>query len=206
MKSLKSQNNKYLWSFILFNTLLFLIAFFDYDFRYTTIKSILDEFTLKNGFIIFLSPVVSIVLNGLLTSNQKAVIVFWKIKYPLPSERVFSSMIHNDPRLDLKVLKQKYDAIPTDPIEQRQLWYKIYKKNQNGLIVLDSHKAFLLTRDLCTLAFIFLILFSIVILFSSSNHKLLFIGYMSIQYLLLSLSARNYGNKFTLNVLAEEMK
>lgn len=206
MKSLKSQNNKYLWAFIFFNTLLFFVAFFNYDFTITTIRNIFDEFSIKNGLLIFLSPIVSIVFNGFLTSNQKAIIVFGKIKHPLPSQKVFTNLIYSDARLDIKLLKEKYGDFPNNPEVQSQLWYKIYKKNQNEIIVLDSHKVFLLTRDLCSLAFIFLMLFSTVILFSESSYKVLFIGYMILQFLLLSISARNYGNKFTLNVLAEEMK
>jgi hypothetical protein len=206
MKSLKSQNNKYIWAFIFLNTLLFFVVFFNYDFTIATIRNIIDDFSIKNGLLIFLSPLVSIVFNGLLTSNQKSIIVFGKIKHPLPSERVFTNLIYSDKRLDIKLLKDKFGDFPNDPVEQSQLWYKIYKKNQNEIIVLDSHRVFLLTRDLCSLAFIFLILFSIVILFSGSSFKLLFIGYMILQFLLLWLSSRNYGNKFTLNVLAEEMK
>jgi len=121
MKSLKSQNNKYIWAFIFSNTLLFLVAFFNYDFTINTIRNIFDDFSLKNGLLIFLSPLVSIVFNGLLTSNQKSIIVFGKIKHPLPSEKVFTNMIYSDTRLDIKLLKDKYGDFPNDPEEQSKL-------------------------------------------------------------------------------------
>jgi len=160
----------------------------------------------KNGIIAALAPIISIVLNGSLSSNAKAVLVFWRIKYPLPGSRVFSNLAKKDLRIDIKKITEKYGYLPEYPTEQNHLWYKIYKIHESKITVLDSHKNYLFCRDLAGISIIFFIIFTIFTLIFVRTHAYIFyyILYLFIQFLVLSIAAQNYGNRFVCNVLAEE--
>ncbi len=69
------------------------------------IQKIMKELKSANGIYVFLSPLIVFVLLGVVNSNNKARIVFWKWRYALPGHRAFSALAHNDPRIDLKLLK-----------------------------------------------------------------------------------------------------
>lgn len=87
--------------------------------------------------------------------------------------------------------------------------YDIYKKYQYNDMIFVSQKDFLLSRDLTGLSFLFLILFPVTALISKFAFNiafkmlLLYLGYLLIQFILLSITGRNRGNRFALNVLAE---
>jgi len=201
--SLKKKNNSYLWSFFLFNLLVFLALFFVAHFQ-TIVKDYRAMFTARNSGII-LMPIILFIINGLLTSQQKAVLVFWKLKNPLPGSKAFSFYSDKDSRIDLFKLQSIYGTLPTDSAEQNRLWYKIYRKNNTEVSVENSHKEFLLGRDLVSITFLYIIFAGIpmlILLFSTlSIYYLLF---LVIEYLILVQVAKNHGIRFVCNVLAVE--
>ena len=205
-KSLKSQYSFKLWSFISFNFIIFWMILASKDINITELIQFEKYLNAKNGIIAALAPIISIVLNGLLSSSVKAVLVFWRIKYPLPGSRVFSNLAKKDLRINLEKIREKYEYLPEDPVEQNHLWYKIYKTNESKITVLDSHKNYLLCRDLAGISIIFFIIFSIfsLIFVRTQAYIFYYILYLFIQYLILSIAAQNYGNRFVCNVLAEE--
>lgn len=73
-------------------------------------------------------------------------------------------------------------------------------------MIFESHREFLLSRDLTTLGFLFLVLFSIGALFliNYSKYKYLYILYLFFQYIILAIYSRNKGNRFVCNVIAIE--
>jgi len=153
------------------------------------------------------SPILLVVLSGILSSRLKVFVVFWKWKHGLPGHRAFSKYIYTDPRINIDGLSRKHGELPDDPVKQNNLWYNFLDNNKENVIIKDSHKAYLLTRDMTAIASVFILSF-IVILLSNVDSKIRVMSciYFVVQYLVLMLVARNYGMRFTCNVLALESK
>ncbi|MEJ7737035.1 MAG: hypothetical protein WKF97_06375 [Chitinophagaceae bacterium] len=152
-----------------------------------------------------IAPLLLFILNGLLTSKQKAVIVFWRFKNVPPGNRAFSIYAHQDDRISVNALTILYPKLPIDPKQQNQLWYKIYKIHAEEIIIRKSHKDFLLARDLTSLSFLFLISVGISSLFfNEQTFKWYYLLMLIIQYLIMVRLAQNNGIKFVKNVLAAE--
>lgn len=203
-KSLKEQNRTNLVLFLAWNVAV-LVSALSLSVEINKSKDILDSIFSEKGLFMVLSPIILIILNGLLSSELKAVIVFWKRKYGIPGHKAFSKLIYSDHRIDINNLSNKYGDFPVDPIEQNTLWYKIMQKHKDDIVVNDSHKVYLLTRDMTSIAFIFLL--SIPVLFFNNieiKFKLLASAYYFLQYFVLLIVTRNYANRFTCNVLAKD--
>lgn len=205
-KSLKEQNERSYWLFAIANIaiLISLVVCGSIDLQHMT--TVIKIITCKNGIWISLLPLLGIVLNGLLPSNVKAMIVYARFKHALPGHRVFSKLGKADSRIRLERIAKKYVKLPRNPIDQNKLWYEIYKKHQDKPAIRDSHKKFLLMRDMASLSFI-IWLGSVIVFVIFYTLKIDVISYLvfgTIQFLVTMISARNYGNRFTCNILAEE--
>ena len=97
------------------------------------------------------------------------------------------------------------EGLPKDPKKQNSEWYRLYRKYQNVLQVFHSHKAFLLTRDFASLTVIFIPLsMSGHFILSSPGRMLAYhLVIMLFLFVIMSLAARYYGERFVANVLAE---
>jgi len=203
-KSFKEQNRNNLILFIAWNVivLLFVLSSPLYIKEGEDIaRNILSEDSL---FMIF-SPILLVVLNGILSSRLKVFIVFWRWRNGLPGHRAFSKYLFSDSRINIDGLKKIYGELPTDPVKQNNLWYSFLTKNKEKIIVNDSHKAYLLTRDMTAISSVFLLAIAIIFLSSIGIElKLLSSAYFIIQYIVLMIVARNYGKRFTCNVLTIE--
>lgn len=152
-----------------------------------------------------IAPLLLFLLNGLISSHQKAVLVFWKLKNPLPGSEAFSKLSKNDTRIDRAKLKSVYGSLPKSPIEQNKLWYKIYKKNSSNTIVSDSHRALLLARDLTSLCVLFVIFLGIpVLIIGQWPISLYYFLGLLLQYVIVVIGAQNRGRRLVTNVLAIE--
>ncbi len=201
-KSLKEQNKINLVLFIAWNVIV-LIFSLSTSLYTDSMKDIAVEILSEEGIFMIFSPIIIIVFNGLLSSRFKAAVVFWKWKYSLPGHRVFTKLINTDHRIDIKKLEQKYGKLPIDPIEQNNFWYGILQKQKDDIIVKDSHKAYLLTRDMSAISFVFLASIPVILLSDAGMKvKVMSAGYFIFQYLITMMVARNYANRFTCNVLA----
>jgi hypothetical protein len=201
---LKSKNAPYLWLFTGLNVTIFISVTVGRQLTYSSVERIWQWVATKDGLIAICVPLATIVMNGLLGDVAKARLVFWRWLNPLPGCRAFSELMSTDPRIDAGLLKAKYAPIPQDPIEQNSLWYGLYKVHSKVVTVSEAHKLYLLTRDMTALSVLFAVMFPVSVLYVSVEAKraLLYCGILFTQYLLLSMSARNYGNRFVLNVLA----
>lgn len=205
-KSLKEQNERSYWLFAVANIaiLISLVVCSSIDLQHMT--AVTKKITSKDGIWISLFPILGIILNGLLPSDIKAMIVYTRFKHALPGHRAFSKLGKADSRIRLERIAKKYVKLPRNPIDQNKLWYDIYKKHQDKPVIRDSHKKFLLMRDIASLSFIIWLGYVIVFVIFFTT-KIEFISYLifgTIQFLVTMISARNYGNRFTCNVLAEE--
>jgi hypothetical protein len=144
------------------------------------------------------------VVNGLLSAQAKARLVFWRWRDPLPGSRAFSHYVHLDPRIDVAALKSKVGPFPTKPNEQNALWYKLYKSVENDPRVLHVHRLFLLTRDYAGIAFMLLIVFGGIGIVEMQTYRteLLYAAALLAQFVASAVAARNYGVRFVNTVLA----
>ncbi|MGM7637558.1 hypothetical protein [Bacillus sp. Hm123] len=192
------KNNVILFSFIILN-LLFFLEYHDYVSSYIEIfrdKTYSKLFPLH--VIIFLSTTL---LQGILSSHLKYILVFKRVKNPLPGCRL-SKVLKNDARVSLDQVVERFGQIPTDPKEQNAYWYnKIYKSIEQSIKVDNVHQKFLMTRDMTAICVIILIFSIIHWLFFSGTFTYIFL--MCIEYFFISLAATNYGNRFVATVVAE---
>ncbi len=81
----------------------------------------------------------------------------------------------------------------------------MYRKVDDVETVRDTHRSFLLARDLSCVSVVFLVVGSIVLLIRQTSTAWLlgYVGILIVQYLLFAIVARHHGNRFVRNVLAE---
>lgn len=148
-------------------------------------------------------PIIALLLMNIIPSSIKDKIVYLKWNNPLPGTRIFTSIALKDPRIDLLELASKYGELPTDPNKQNKLWYKIYKTKEKDKVINNSHRFWLLFRDMLSIS----ILLYIPLVVISYILNGLYIGTIYllsciILLLFIWISARNAGNRFACNVLA----
>lgn len=150
-------------------------------------------------------PLLAVVGLGLVGSHLKAVLVFWRPRFPLPGCRVFTKLAQGDPRIDLAVTAKEYGDLPIEPINQNILWYKIFREYEENERVADAHRLYLLMRDMTALSAVFLIAFGLGAAIWGCPAKVtwMYLVFLAIQYGTVSTAARNYGNRFATTVLAE---
>jgi hypothetical protein len=168
----------------------------------------LTDVGLLKGVGLLLTSILTLLVNGFYKSEHKYIIVFWKVKNNLPGCRVFTELARKDPRIDYNTLIRKYDPLPTEPDEQNKLWYKILKRYPDDESILQSHRDFLLFRDLTTIAFSLMVVFLIVFTVAKILHFNLGIMYFPIfviEYLLLVVITINKSERFVLNVIATDI-
>jgi hypothetical protein len=203
---LKGKNAVYSWSFIGANLAVFLSLVFSGQFASSSVDHFWTRVTTKDGIIAACIPIVAIVLGGALSDSGKARLVFWRWRNPLPGCRAFTELLSTDPRIDSAALQRKHGEFPREPQEQNALWYRLYKARKTVPSVWEAHKMYLLTRDLTMIAAVCALLFSLGVIAASVPWKVasIYIVVLLVQYVLVAVSAQNYGKRFVLNVLSEE--
>jgi hypothetical protein len=154
-----------------------------------------------------IASVVALALNAFLPSALKDVLVFWRITDVLPGHRAFTEFAPNDPRIDLSRLKQNCGGqIPTRPVDQNRLWYRLLIKHEQHPAVFDAHQRFLGLRDMAASTVLLAILFSIsaAIVKADALFYPVLIGLLGIEYLFLRVGAVNKAERLVCNVLARE--
>lgn len=203
--SLKLQNSPLVMLFVVWCTAILLVCFESPSDFWGNLTRRFTALQAKDGLLIGLTPFVTLIAVGLLSSYWKAVILFWRIRHPLPGHRAFSHLAAQDPRVDVAVLKKVVVPWPVTPAEENQTWYRLYRQIHDQPMVSDAQRAFLLSRDLAACALCFLVLGSpIILVFGTSKVWAgLYCGVMAAHFLILSVVGRNYGTRFVQNVLAE---
>lgn len=201
-KNLKQSNALNLWLFFMFNIVIYLLFFYP---EFTTLfgGDLTNLLTFRSSGIA-IAPIILFVINGILTSDQKAFLVYWKFRNTLPGHRAFTKYALEDPRVELNRLTQLHGPLPWIPKAQNTLWYKIYRTNKDEISVQSSHKSFLLGRDLCVQSFLFLLLSLAMLFISSVDHPWIYCLIILSEFLLMIRLAQNHGRQFVRNVLAIE--
>tara|TARA_R110002049_G_scaffold183243_1_gene351186 strand:+ start:13032 stop:13661 length:630 start_codon:yes stop_codon:yes gene_type:complete len=201
--NLKAKNTPQLWVFLSAN-IIFLIGLL-FPVHFLELTKSFDIYLILKFVGVSIAPLVLFLLNGLLSSHIKAILVYWKLKHPLPGSTAFSKWSKSDHRVNRKKLKEIHGKLPKNTADQNRKWYEIYRKNSNNNIIQNSHRAFLLARDLTSLSVLFLIFLGIPVLILGSWPLNLFYNLVLIlQYLIICVNAKNRGVRFVTNVLAIE--
>lgn len=149
-------------------------------------------------------PIVVLLLMNVLSSNFKAMLVYWKPYDWLPGCEAFSKYGPADHRVDMVQLKKNVGAWAEEPKEQNSKWYKLYKQVETVPEVAYAQKDFLMYRDMAVLSLPLIVLAPLGLYVAEASTKALWIaaGLFLVQYLLTAISARNAGERFVCNVLA----
>jgi hypothetical protein len=132
--------------------------------------------------------------------------IFCRRKNPLPGCRAFTEIALNDARVNIDKLKQLFPSgFPSEPKEQNREWFQLYRKVADRKIVIDSHKSFLLMRDLAAISLNLLPLSLIGdYLWGISLNRIVYHAMFQLAILIfVIIAARNYGSRFVANVLVE---
>jgi hypothetical protein len=204
-KSLKEQNKPYIIGFIVWCLTVYIVCLAAPSDFWDKSQSVFNQIKDKNGIFMALSPIIALIFTGIISSEYKARLIFLRWKYALPGHRVFSDLIKRDARIDIKKLTAKMGKLPRKPSEQNSKWFSIYKSYSHSVIVNQAHKDFLLSRDLCAISFLFATIGSLGIYFAGSNLKWTggYLLIMASHFVALTIVARNHGNRFACNAIAE---
>lgn len=213
-KSLKAQNLPKLWAFMAANIFIAwsIVVLGDVDFQrlrdvdLTQVIGLWLQSIAEKGALVGLGIFLVVVANGILSSRVKEILVFWRLRDPLPGARAFTELVQCDPRIDLQELTRTLGKLPAAPHEQNATWYKIYKKHESKVSVQDAQRSYLLTRDMTGFTVLTFCMVLIVTLLLALPMKRLLICLVIplLEYLVSATAARNYGNRFVCDVLAEE--
>ncbi len=199
-KTLKGRNLAWLVATLLLDVLVLLVIAF---------HTAIDELTPTKVAVIRASlttllPVPALILCSLISSDHKAILVFWRFQHPLPGARAFSVHAPADPRIDLEKLKKNVGDFPTAEREQNSKWYGLYKQVDSDSSVVDSHKNYLLFRDIAAMSLLLVPALPLAMYLNGvdsariSISAVWFLG----QYLITAFAARTTGIRFVQNVLA----
>lgn len=144
------------------------------------------------------------VFNEFLGSEDKARLVFWKRRHPLPGSEAFSKHGPVDPRVDMEALRKKLGTLPNDPRDQNVLWYRLYKSVSADPAVTHVHRNYLFTRDYAVLSFILIPVLGLsgFWMIPSLETAWSYLGILVVQYLVVRQAAKNHGIRLVTTVLA----
>lgn len=149
----------------------------------------------------------ALILSDLFSSESKATLVFWRLKHPLPGTRAFSQLAKRDPRVSIEQLRKNAGGrLPRSPEKQNELWYRWSRKHAESQSVMKAHKDYLLTRDMTAITWTTAVAMALLFILAPEprEHAFKFYGFQLAAFLAVSTAARNIGNRFVQNVLAEE--
>ncbi|MGD0971231.1 MAG: hypothetical protein ABSA04_07515 [Desulfobaccales bacterium] len=204
-KSLKEQNRWQIWLIVVANSLFLYAVIQANAIEATGLRAMFKD--TSNLLPVGLALIISTVLNGLLSADTKARLVFLRWHNALPGHRAFTQYAKADPRIDLAKLTKLYSsALPTDPIEQNRAWYRLYKAVENNPAVLQVHRDFLLMRDYTGLAVLFIVFYGATGFYAipSLRISMFYILLLIIQYVIVRRAAANYGIRMVTTVLAHK--
>jgi hypothetical protein len=199
-KTLKGRNLAWLVATLVLDILVLLVIAFDNTINELTPTKV----AVIRASLTTLLPIPALILSSLISSDHKAVLVFWRFKHPLPGARAFSVHALADPRIDLAKLKKNVGEFPVAEREQNSKWYGLYKQVDSDPSVVDSHKNYLLFRDVATMSLLLVPVLPLALYFSGidSGRMTVSAAWFLGQYLVAAFAARTTGIRFVQNVLA----
>jgi hypothetical protein len=122
----------------------------------------------------------------------------------LPGCEAFTTHALRDSRIDMGALKKNVGLLPTDPAEQNSKWFKLYRVVGDDAAVAESHRSYLLYRDMAAMSL--LLIFVVPVALWSAGSTLVAAGTSAavflVQFFACTAAARQSGRRFVCNVLA----
>lgn len=199
-KTLKGRNLAWLVATLVLDALVLLILAF-----HTAIQDLTPTaIAVVRTSVTALLPIPVLILSSLISADHKAILVFWRFKFPLPGSRAFSVYALADHRIDLAKLKKHVGAFPVNPRDQNAKWYSLYKQVDSDPSVADSHKNYLLFRDIAAMSLLLVPVVTVAMYFFGVDTPRILISaaLFFCQYLITAFCARTTGIRFVQNVLA----
>ena len=204
-KSLKDQNRRQLWAIMAGNAVAFYcVAQWD-SISTSGIETLFKH--AANLLPVGLTIILTTVANALISSDNKARLVFLRWTHALPGHRAFSKYAQFDPRVDMARVKRALgNKMPGDPEQENRIWYRWLKETETLPAVEQSHRDFLLLRDYTTLSAFFLIGFGIAAWFivESVQARVLYTVALLVQFGVVRHAAATVGARFVCTVLAHK--
>lgn len=199
-RSLKAQNMK--WLVLL--AVLDMIVVFLFVAPEIVKEATWNQLGVMRGLAVTVLPVVVLLLIGLLSHHVKAILVYWRIKNPMPACEAFTRHGPGDIRIDMAALKKIVGELPTDPTEQNRKWFKLYKMVGDDKAVVEAHKMYLMYRDMAAMSLPLIVLVPIGLYFGGATTSALWIAvlFFGMQLAVCSMAARNSGTRLVCTVLS----
>ena len=200
---LNKSNQTALKSFAVINVVVFWGIFVS-GVDLSTIPHLWRSISVKDGLFAAVAPLATFVLDGLLTANAKARLVYWRWQNPLPGSTAFSRHLLNEPRADREQIVRRWGPLPQAPRDQNAFWYRIYEYLKSEFRVHEANRAWLLSRGLTGYAVVFLPCLGIPTLFMDTPETVAswYLAFLFLQYVLIAVAARTYGIRLVCTVLA----
>jgi len=208
-KTLKNLNRKWLISYLIIGIIIFALFNSLIELKFKDVNELYKTLISPKGIFSILSYPLIIILEGFISSNIKAIFVFWRFKNPLPGCRAFTDIGQKDPRIDVNKMNLIFkNGFFNDPIKQNNLWYSLFRKHDDNNVIKESHRSFLLTRDLTTITILFipLSLFLHTILKTEITMMMINVSILATMYIILAIVSQNYGKRLVANVIVESIK
>ena len=199
-KTLKGRNLAWLVATLVLDVLVLVVLAFDSTIQEMTPTTIAAVRTSLAG----LLPIPALILSSLFSADHKARLVFWRLRYPLPGSHAFSVHAPADHRIDVEKLRDHVGEFPVGEREQNAKWYRLYRKVDSDPSVVDSHKNYLLFRDIAAMSLLLVPVLPVAMYLVRVDTPSILISttWFMGQYLIAALAARSTGIRFVQNVLA----
>ena len=159
--------------------------------------------------------VMSFVFDSIFSDELKSKLLYFGFKRP--GECVFENIKnkHCDFRYTkeraMDAYKEIYENMPNDKKRkkayQNDQWYKIFSKHQDFIMVSNSHRDYLLCRDIyfaTIMVVVFYVLISILLVKVTFSWKLLVFEFVLL--LVSNFATRQRGKRFVSNVIARDLQ
>ena len=204
-KPLKDTYRRHLHGFVALNALVFLALLSGEDMIAALRLGQLEGLISPKAVLGLVLPFVTLLLDGIVEADTKAVLVYWRRRNPLPGCQAFTKHGPADTRVDMAALERTHGPLPVAADQQNQLWYRLFKAGENQPSVSQAHRSSLLTRDLASLSVALVPLGAILgaTLRVGMLPWAVLVAVLGVQYLVLRKVAANNGRRFVTTVLAE---
>lgn len=170
----------------------------------STLPTFFSGISVKDGLVASVAPIICFLIDGLLSPDAKARLVYWRWHHPLPGSRAFSKHLKADSRADPGKLARDWGQFPDQPDQENILWYKIYRSVERDVRVHESHRAWLYAQHLTAYAALFLSVMGMasVVLGTALATIFWYLPALAVQYLATMVAARKLGVRFVRTALA----